>query len=59
MPDNLRKRAPEDQTRINVNQPHEVAYWCEKFKCTEEELREAVDAVGVSVKKVKQYLGVD
>ena len=59
MPDDLRIRGPEDATRINVNQPYEVAYWCNKFKCTEEQLRQAVGAVGVLVRNVRQYLGVD
>ena len=59
MPDNLRRKAPEDATKINFGQPYEVAYWCEKFKCTEEQLWEAVSAVGVSVREVKQYLGID
>ena len=59
MPDNLRRTGPEDPTKINLHQSYEVTYWCTKFRCTKEQLRDAVDAVGVSVRKVKQYLGID
>lgn len=57
MTDNLKERGPQDRSRIDVNEEWELRYWCEKFKCTPEELRVAVDAVGVSVEDVKSYLG--
>lgn len=56
MPDDLTKKRPEDAKRINVNQPHEVEYWCAALGCTEEELEEAVEAVGDSVEAVRGYL---
>lgn len=54
--DNLKRRQPEDPTKINVNQDWEFEYWCSKFNCTESELRNAVKAVGTSVEAVKNYL---
>ncbi len=57
MADNLKERGPQDRSRIDVNEEWEVRYWCEKFGCTPDELRVAVDAVGVSVDDVKTYLG--
>ena len=57
MTDNLEEREPQDRSRIDVNEEWEVRYWCEKFNCTLDELRDAVDAVGVSVDDVRTYLG--
>lgn len=56
MPDNLTKKRPEDSQRINLNQPYEVQYWCDKFDCTEDDLQDAVDAVGNSAADVQTYL---
>ena len=53
MPDDPLK----DAKRVNVNEPHEVRYWCEEFYCTEEELRNAVSRAGVMVDKVRAYFG--
>ncbi|HYW58419.1 MAG TPA: DUF3606 domain-containing protein [Polaromonas sp.] len=49
-------RAPADAQRVNVYEPWEELYWGEKLRCTSEQLRAAVDAVGVSVADVKAYL---
>ena len=56
MPDNLKKRHPQDGKRINPNQRHEVRDWCRKFGCTEEELAQAVADVGDSADAVKRRL---
>jgi hypothetical protein len=50
MPDNLKRRRPQDSGRININQPYEIRYWMKHFRISESELREAVQAVGTSVK---------
>ncbi|NOK01874.1 MULTISPECIES: DUF3606 domain-containing protein [Myxococcus] len=57
MVDDLSKRGPADRSRINVNEPWEVKWWCNEFKCTEAGLRAAVKAVGVMVVDVRRYLG--
>ena len=59
MPDDLKKIAPQDPKRVNVNQAHEVEYWCAHVGCTETELRAAVKTVGDSVVKVRKYLDSD
>lgn len=56
MPDNLRIKGPADQNKINVHEPHEVQYWTKTLGVTPAQLRSAVNAVGVSVAKVKEYL---
>lgn len=45
MSDNLKNRGPADRSRVNVNEPWEVKWWCTEFGCTETELRTAVQFV--------------
>ena len=54
MSDNLQDRGPQDRSRVNLNQEHEVRYWAKHFGCTEDELREAVRKVGNSAEAVKR-----
>ena len=56
MPDDLKRRKPEDPKRINVNQTWEVRYWTKELGCSEAQLRSAVNVVGVMVDKVRIYL---
>lgn len=56
MADDLSKRGKADRIRVNVTEHWELRQWCDKFDCTEAELREAVDAVGVLAKDVEAYL---
>jgi hypothetical protein len=42
--------------RIDVNKPFEVKYWSTSLGCSEPRLREAVNAVGVYVSRVRLYL---
>ena len=53
--DDLQIKEPLDKSRINLHEPYEVNYWCEKFKCTVKELQDAVHAVGTSTAKVQAY----
>ena len=57
MPDDTSNRGAQDRARINVNEDHEIRYWTQALGVTEEELREAVAAVGVSADAVRQHLG--
>lgn len=57
MSDDPSKRGQADRDRVNVNQEHEVRYWASKWGCTEDELRAAVEAVGVMVSDVARFLG--
>ena len=56
MSDDKTKKQPQDAARINVNEDYEVQYWTEKFGCSEERLRTAVEKVGVSAKAVEEEL---
>lgn len=47
---------PADEMRVNVSDPAEVKYWCEKFGCTPDQLRDAVATVGDLVADVESYL---
>jgi hypothetical protein len=44
------------KTRIDLNQPYQVAYWKQYFGVSEQELEDAVRAVGTSVAKIEAYL---
>jgi hypothetical protein len=56
MPDDPNNRGPKDRARINVHERYEVDYWTKALGCTEQELRDAVEAVGVMADKVREYL---
>lgn len=45
-----------DRSRVNVSDAAEVTYWCEKFGCSQTQLRTAVKIVGVTVSKVRAHL---
>ena len=42
--------------RINVNEDYELQYWSEKFGVSRDELRQAVQKVGVSPEAVEREL---
>ncbi|AVJ29750.1 DUF3606 domain-containing protein [Achromobacter spanius] len=56
MSDDLSKRGPQDRSRINVNEPHELRYWTEALGVSESQLRDAVKAVGPSATAVREHL---
>lgn len=56
MADDLTKRGAGDRSRVNVNEVHEVRYWCQKYGCTEAQLRAAVSRVGVMAADVERHL---
>lgn len=45
-----------DRKLIALSQPHEVRDWCKSLRCTEDELRAAVGAVGRSAATVREHL---
>jgi hypothetical protein len=57
MSDDLSDRGAQDRSRININEPHEVRYWTERFGVSEIALRQAVAEVGVAADAVSQHLG--
>ncbi|MDP2789420.1 MAG: DUF3606 domain-containing protein [bacterium] len=56
MPDDKNIKRPLDNKRIDINDPQEVRNWCKSLGCTEAELKQAVNAVGTSAEKVREYL---
>jgi hypothetical protein len=57
MPDNLKRREPEDPTKININQAYEVGYWMQSLGISDEDvLRRAVRDVGPLVTNVRKWL---
>jgi len=56
MSDNLNNRGPADRTRVNVNEDYEARYWANKWGVSEDELRAAVDRVGVMAEDVERAL---
>ncbi|WP_076998489.1 DUF3606 domain-containing protein [Variovorax sp. KK3] len=57
MADDLSNRGPQDRSRINVSEVHELRYWTQTLGVSESQLRAAVAAAGTSVQAVRQYLG--
>lgn len=56
MSDDLDKRGPVDRTRVNVNEDYEARYWAAKWGVSQEELRAAVERVGVMADDVARAL---
>jgi hypothetical protein len=56
MSDDKTKVAPQDRSRININEKYEVEYWTQRFGVTVERLRASVAKVGTSVKDVEADL---
>ena len=56
MPDDLTKKRPQDASKINLSQQHEIDYWTAALHTTEAKLRAAVSKVGPYVSAVREYL---
>lgn len=46
------------ETIINLRDDDEIASWCARLACSEEELRRAVAEVGQSALQVAEHLGL-
>ena len=59
MSDDLSKKGVQDRSRINMNEPHELSYWTEKFGVTKEELQKAIDRAGTnSAAEIQKALAI-
>ena len=56
MSDSNSQKEPREGSEININEETEVRYWTQKLDCSRERLFKAVDTVGSSVEKVKEFL---
>jgi uncharacterized protein DUF3606 len=55
--DQANRRTPSvDRARIDLNDEQAVSYWAAQFGCTEAQLMAAIDAVGVLVDNIRNYL---
>jgi hypothetical protein len=57
MSDNLKNRGPQDRARVNTSEDWELKYWTKEFGVTEQQLKDAVKAVGPMVEDVRKKLG--
>ena len=57
MSDDTAVRGPQDSSRIALGEDYEVRYWTDKFGVSEDELADAVKAVGNSADAVARHLG--
>jgi hypothetical protein len=57
MSDDTELRSPEDRSRIGLTEDYERRYWTETLGVSENALRNAVQAVGISVADVREHLG--
>lgn len=46
-----------DRDRINLSEDYEVQYWSKELQVSPERLRSVVEAVGPTVKAVREHLG--
>ena len=56
MANDLENRGPQDRSRINLEQAHELRFWTKELGCSENELRVIVRRVGNSVDAVRREL---
>jgi hypothetical protein len=45
-----------DSPRINLSEPKEIRHWTYELRCSEAELRDAIENVGTSAAAVRLYL---
>lgn len=58
MADDLKNRGPADRSPINVHEKWELEYWSKELGVTPEQLRAAVQKVGVMAADVRKHLGM-
>lgn len=57
MPDNKNITHPQDAQRIDIHDQNEIYNWCKALGCTEQQLKQAVSAVGTSAAAVRTHFG--
>ena len=53
---NKPKRGPFANDRVNPHDRDELNYWCQKFSCTDLQLKNAVTAMGTDPDAVRHFL---
>jgi 3-oxoacyl-[acyl-carrier-protein] synthase III len=54
----LKRRGPQDRSKINMQEAYAVKYWARELGVSREELQKAVDKVGNSAAAVRKELAV-
>jgi Protein of unknown function (DUF3606) len=54
--DDLKKKGPQDRSKINMHEDYEVRYWTKELGVTREQLQRAVEKVGNSAAAVRKEL---
>jgi hypothetical protein len=54
----LKRRGPQDRSKINMQEAYEVKYWARELGVSRELLQKAVDKVGNSAAAVRKELAV-
>jgi hypothetical protein len=54
--DHVEETGRQDDTRIDIDQDHEVAYWSNELGVSRDQLRSAVAKAGPMVKNVREHL---
>jgi hypothetical protein len=54
--DDLQDFKPLDPGRVHPLDPIEVRWWCRELRCSEDELRRAIERVGVHVAEIRPEL---
>ena len=54
--DDLKKKGPQDRSKINMHEDYEVKYWTKELGVSKEKLQKAVDEVGNSAAAVREEL---
>jgi hypothetical protein len=52
------RRAPKDYAYVDLDDDYERWYWRKRFDCSEQQLREAVRAVGAAPPNVAAWIAV-
>jgi hypothetical protein len=50
------KQRPFASDRVNPHERNELKFWCQKFDCSDMQLKNAVMAVGTSASAVRDFL---
>jgi hypothetical protein len=54
--DDLKKKGPQDRSKINMHEDYEVRYWTKELGVNKEQLQKLVDKVGNSAAAVRKEL---
>jgi hypothetical protein len=57
MADDLKKRGPQDRSRINTTEDHELQYWTKELGVSAVDLKRMVQMHGNSAEKIREVVG--